>query len=113
MSEHEMTGSSVMDDQRAHKRVRVNMRIAYRDDDHAYRMGRTCNISRGGMYVETGSKPDVEGYVIASLDVEEFGKVIWVQGRVARKTDSGMAIAFTRTDEKGLGNLLSYWCVPF
>jgi Tfp pilus assembly protein PilZ len=103
----------IMEDQRAYKRVRVNMKLAYRDNDHAYRMGRVSDISRGGMFVDTSRHPDVDGYVIASLDVEAFGKVIWVQGYVARKTDTGMAICFTRTDNKGLDNLLSYWCVPF
>jgi Tfp pilus assembly protein PilZ len=46
--------------------------------------------------------------MIASIDVEEFGKVIWVQGRVVWKNTTGMGVEFTRTDEKGLRNLLSY-----
>jgi hypothetical protein len=46
--------------------------------------------------------------VIASIDAEEFGKVIWVQGHVIWKTRSGMAVMFTNSDEKGLNNILSY-----
>jgi hypothetical protein len=102
-----------MQEQREHKRVRVNMRVSYRDNNRAYRTGRVCNLSRGGMYVNTGNNPDMDGYVIASIDAEEFGKVIWVRGQVVRTADSGMAILFSYKDEKGLGNLLSYWCVPF
>lgn len=102
-----------MSDKRLHKRVRVNMKVAYRDNDHAYKMGRVYDISRGGMYVQTGNKPEVDGYVLTSLDAEEFGKVLWLQGKVVWKTRTGMAIMFTNTDEKGLNNLLSYRSVPF
>lgn len=102
-----------MQEQREHKRVRVNMKVSYRDNNRAHRMGRVRDLSRGGMYVSTGNNPDVDGYVIASIDAEEFGKVIWVRGQVVRKSDSEMAILFTHKDEKGLDNLLSYWCAPF
>ncbi len=101
-----------MSDKRSHKRVRVNLKVAYRDNDHAYKMGRVFDISKGGMYVQTPNKPEVDGYVIASLDAEEFGKVIWVQGQIVWKTRSGMAVMFTNTDERGLNNLLSCRSVP-
>ena len=102
-----------MSELRTHKRVRVNMKVAYRNNDQVYKMGRVYDISKGGMYVQTSNNPDVDGYVIASLDAEAFGKVIWVQGSVVWKTRTGMAIKFTNTDEKGLKNLLSYRSVPF
>ena len=103
-----------MEEQRLHKRAQVEMKVAYRDNGLAYKMGRVTNISRGGMFISTQDPPqEVEGYIIASLDAEEFGKIIWTQGRVIRKTDSGIAIIFTRTDEKGLNVLMSYQGVPF
>jgi hypothetical protein len=108
-----LEGLKTMSEMRTHKRVRVNMKVAYRDNDHAYKMGRVYDISKGGMYVQTGNSPGVDGYVIASLDAEAFGKVIWVQGRIIWKTRTGMAVKFTNTDEKGLKNLLSYRSVPF
>jgi hypothetical protein len=118
LKEHEMTfphagTPKFMDHHRAHKRVRVNMRVSYIDNNYTRSMGKVWNLSRGGMFINTGSRPDIDGLVIASMNVEEFGKVIWVRGRVVRKTDSGMAIIFTRTDSKGLDNLLSYWNAPF
>ena len=91
----------------------VKMMFAYRDNDYTDRVGRVCNISKGGMFVDTGNCPNVDGFVIASLNVEEFGKVIWVRGQVVRKTDSGIGIMITRTDYKGLKCLMSYWGVPF
>ncbi len=103
-----------MEEQRAHKRARVNMKVAYKDNGFAYRIGRVSNISRGGMFINTDDPPDdVEGYIIASLDAEEFGKIIWAQGRVVRKTDNGIAILFSRADDRGLNTLLSYQGVPF
>ena len=106
-------GLKAMSEMRTHKRVRVNMKVAYRNNDQVYKMGRVYDISKGGMYVQTRNTPEVDGYLIASLDAEAFGKVIWVQGRVIWKTRTGMAIMFTNTDEKGLKNLLSYRSVPF
>lgn len=102
-----------MKEKRSHKRVRVNMKVAFRDNDNTRRMARVIDLSRGGMYVDTGYAPEVDGFLIASLDAEEFGKVIHVQGRIVRKSYTGMGIAFTWTDEKGLGNLLSYRGAPF
>jgi hypothetical protein len=102
-----------MEEQRIHKRAKVDIRVAYRDNGLAYRMGRVSNISKGGMFISTDTPPDdIEGYVIASLDAEEFGKIIWTQGQVIRKTDSGIAVVFTRIDEKGLDILLSYQGIP-
>ncbi len=103
-----------MEELRAHKRASVNIKIAYRDNDLAYKMGRVVNISRGGMFISTESPPDsVDSYIIASLDAEEFGKIIWTQGRITRKTNSGMAVVFTRIDGKGLDLLLSYQGIPY
>jgi Tfp pilus assembly protein PilZ len=97
-----------MKDLRAHTRIRTNMKVAYRDNERVYTIGRVADLSRGGMYVNTGRPPDIDGFMIASIDAEEFGKVIWVQGRVVWKNYTGMGVEFTRTDEKGLRNLLSY-----
>ncbi|MGC9325064.1 MAG: PilZ domain-containing protein [Desulfomonilia bacterium] len=102
-----------MDEQRNHKRARVKMRVAYRSDDQVYKRGRVRNISRSGMFVDTESPQTSDEYVIASLDVEDFGKVVWVQGRVVRNTNEGMAVVFTRTDEKGLDALMSFQGIPF
>ena len=100
-------------EKRTHKRVRVNMKVAYRDYAHAYRIGLVCDISKGGMYMQTRDMPEVDGNMIASLDAEDFGKIILVQGQVVWKTRSGLGIKFTKTDEKGLNNILSYRRVTF
>ncbi len=103
-----------MEEQRLHKRARVNMKVAYRDNGNAYRIGLVTNISRGGMFIATQSTPDnVDGYLIASLDAEEFGKIIWTQGRVIRKTGSGLAVVFSRMDDKGLNMLMTYQGIPY
>lgn len=102
-----------MEEQRIHKRAKVDIRVAYKDNGLAYRMGRVSNISKGGMFIITGVPPDdIDGYIVASLDAEEFGKIIWTQGQVIRKTNTGIAVAFTRIDEKGLDILLSHRGIP-
>ncbi len=102
-----------MDEHRAHERVRVNIRIAYRDTGYAYKIGRVSNISRGGAFIVTSSPPGpVNEFMTASIDVEDLGKIIWVQGRVVRKNGAGMGIAFTRIDGKGLDLYLSHLGIP-
>ncbi|MFY9396955.1 MAG: PilZ domain-containing protein [Desulfomonilia bacterium] len=103
-----------MEDRRAHKRIVVNMKVAYRDSGSAYRMGRVANISRGGMFILTDSPVwNIDDYLFASIDVQEFGKVIWVQGHIVRKCLEGIAVKFTRSDDKGINMLLSSRGVPF
>jgi hypothetical protein len=103
-----------MEEQRVSKRVNVNIRVAYRDDGHAYKIGRVSNISKGGAFIDTDTPPNaVNEYFTASLDVEDLGKIIWIQGRVVRKTSKGMGVVFTRSDTKGLDLYLSYLGVAF
>jgi ribosomal protein L18 len=102
-----------MAEKRNNKRVRVNMKVDYRDDTHNDKMGLVVDISKSGMYVQTGYAPEVKGYVMASLDAEDFGKVIWVEGCVVWRSRTGMAVTFTNTDAKGLNNLLTSRSAPF
>lgn len=95
-----------MAEKRYYKRVRVDMKVDYRDDTHADRMGWVMNISKNGMYMKTDDTPEVKGRVVASLDAEDLGKVIRVEGRVVWKNDTGLAVKFLNTDEKELDNLL-------
>jgi hypothetical protein len=96
-----------MTENRKHKRARVIMKVYYSYGAHSDRTAKVIDISKGGMYLETGYAPEVEGYLLASLDAEDFGKIIWVQGRIVRKTNIGMGIMFTKIDEAGLNNLLT------
>ncbi|HPC47731.1 MAG TPA: PilZ domain-containing protein [Deltaproteobacteria bacterium] len=102
-----------MTDKRACKRVRVNMKAAFRDNGHALRRGRVLNLSRCGMYLETGHGVLLDGFVTVSLDAEEFGKVIHVHGVVVRKSPTGFGVAFVRADDRGLANVLAYLGAPF
>jgi hypothetical protein len=103
-----------MEEHRAHKRVKVNVRIAYRDTGYAYKVGRVSNISKGGVFIAAMNPPEeINDYLTASIDVEDLGKIIWAQGRVVRKTRTGMGVSFTRIDSKGLEVFLNYLGVPF
>lgn len=97
-----------MDEKRTDRRTKVSMKVLFRCDSPAYVQGHVVNISHSGMFVETGNPPLEGDYVLASVDVEEFGKVVWVQGRVVRRETSGVAIAFTRSDQKGINALLAF-----
>jgi hypothetical protein len=103
-----------MDEHRANKRANVNVRVAYRDNVYGYTLGRASSISRGGMFIVTNKPSEsLNEFLTASIDVEDLGKIVWAQGRVIRKTSTGMGVAFTRVDSKGLDLFLSYLGIPF
>lgn len=95
-----------MAEKRTYQRARVNMKVDYSYDNHTNNLGRVIDISKGGMFVQTNDTPGVSAQLMASIDAEDFGKVIWIEGRVVRTTSTGMAVMFTNIDEKGLDNLL-------
>lgn len=104
-----------MHEKRVHYRVKVNVQVAFRSKRINSQLGQVLNLSRSGMFVETKAVPGQGDYVIASLDAQEFGKVVWSEGRVVRLTKSdkknvkGMAVEFTRADFKGLDNLIEIY----
>lgn len=102
-----------MVENRNNKRVSVNMKVDYRDNAHADQMGWVIDISKSGMYVQTGFHPEMKGHLVASIDNEDFGKVLWVEGRVVWTDSMGIAVMFTNADTEGLKNLVTYRGAPF
>lgn len=76
--------------------------VRYRGDTNGLIRGYVLDISRGGMFVVTNAAQKVGAYIMADIDVAEFGKVIWAQGRVIRSTGFGVGIKFTHIDAKGI-----------
>lgn len=101
-----------MQEKRVHYRINLKVQVAFRSKTINSQLGQVLNLSRGGMFVEAKAVPGQGDYVIASLDAQEFGKVVWSEGRVVRLTKpdkknlKGMAVEFTRADFKGLDNLI-------
>jgi hypothetical protein len=102
-----------MDEKRKSSRTSVNLKVIFMGDSMSYSRGKVNNISKGGMFVQTESPQDTGEYILASIDVDNMGQIAWAQGRVVRKTDSGMAIEFTRTDSRGIESIISNWGMPY
>jgi hypothetical protein len=96
-----------MENLRASRRARVSMMVAYSDGSTS-KMGTVQDISMHGMYVHTGSRPEGHDLISATINVDQLGKVIWVTGRVVRRTGSGMAVVFLAGDSRGLGSVMTY-----
>ena len=95
-----------MVEKRKYKRATVKMKVIISNDTQNKKMGTVIDISKNGMFVQTEDAPEVKGALVASIDAENFGKVIWVEGHVVRRISTGIGVMFTNTDEKGLNNLL-------
>jgi Tfp pilus assembly protein PilZ len=93
-------------EKRKYKRAKVKIKACYSEGAYTNVIANVIDISKGGMYVQDGYAPEVQENLVASLDAEDLGKVIWVEGRVVRKTSDGIGVLFTNTDEKDLDNLL-------
>lgn len=97
-------------DRRVHRRsdlsVWVEASIPYSGNAQFYDMGVTANISRGGMYIDTDI-PVAEGsYLNAHLNLDDSGRPLWVQGRVVRNSDQGVAMEFAQAEMERLSRVL-------
>ncbi len=95
-----------MVEKRKYRREKVNMRVCYGEGAYTKVRASVVDISEGGMFVHDTYAPEVQENLEASLDAEDFGKVVWVEGLVVRKTNTGFGVMFTNTDKRGLENLL-------
>jgi c-di-GMP-binding flagellar brake protein YcgR len=97
-----------MQEMRAFERVAVDIRALFRGGNGGNLRGHVCDISLGGMYIETATVQRIGSYILVDLDVESLGKIVWAQGRVVRVTSLGMAIEFARLDARGIQSLLEF-----
>lgn len=96
-----------MPDRRTDPRNEVVMEVVYSWSREGSEEGRVSNISRSGMFVETARVPEEGTRLSASLNAEHIGKVVWIQGRVIRRTPYGMAVRFTSMDTHGIEALVT------
>jgi len=101
-----------MEEMRKNPRASVNLKVVFMGDSMNYSRGRVNNISKCGMFVQTDTPQELGTYILASIDVDNMGRIVWAQGRVVRKSENGMAIEFTRTDARGVDSIISCWGVP-
>lgn len=102
-----------MDDRRKNSRTSVNLKVVFMGDSMSYNRGKVDNISKSGMFIQTDAPRDVGMYILASIDVDNMGRIVWAQGRVMRRSQDGMAIEFTRTDTRGIDSIISSWGMPY
>jgi pimeloyl-ACP methyl ester carboxylesterase len=98
------------EDRRVHRRKEIAMgieaSIPYSGNAQYYELGHTVNISQGGLYVDTNLPLDEGAYVNLSLNISESERPIWVQGRVVRSSDKGVAMYISHAESERLNRLL-------
>ena len=93
-----------MKNRRASKRIimekKMDAIITYNDTLKEAHGCCICDMSSRGMFLETKTVLEKDAYVNMLVSSEELlGKALWVQGFVVRTQSTGMAIAFTHTDD--------------
>jgi Tfp pilus assembly protein PilZ len=92
---------------RKHSRKLIKIEARYQDVKGAVLKGTVRNISLGGVYIETGYPLETQSHVVVSLDAQDIGKVIDVQGKVVRVIPHrGMAIEFLSKEHRDIKLLL-------
>lgn len=86
---------SHFDDRRRGRRLHVDRAVTCSPEGTEQKRARLINISKGGMYVETDVACDVGQEMSFNLSGKNLGPIMRVRGRVARRSDRGMAIQFT------------------
>lgn len=83
------------DDRRRGRRLHVDRTVTCTPDGREIKTGHLINISMDGMYMETDAPFDVGQEMSFNLSRRNLGPIMRVRGRVARRSDRGMAIQFT------------------
>lgn len=103
-----LEGAGVRKDKRKYSRRLLRIEVRYEGINGEVLKGTACNISRGGLYIETGHPLEKGSQLRVTLDAHDFGKVIDVSGRVVRvEQGRGMAVEFDDQNHSGIIHLIS------
>jgi predicted RNA-binding protein YlqC (UPF0109 family) len=92
---------------RKYSRKLIKIEARYQDVMGSVLKGTVRNISLGGVYIETNYPLEPQANVVVSLDAQDIGKVIDVQGKVVRAVPHrGMAIEFLSKEHRDIKLLL-------
>ncbi len=95
-----------MNERREYPRRKISIPLSYRSQMNGDHMGRVRDICNGGMLFESGIKHKIGEKIQADLDLEVYGKVVWVRGNVVHVSDKGIGIRFTNYDRVGIDEIL-------
>lgn len=103
-----LQGADVRKDKRRYSRRLLRIEVRYQGSNGEVLKGTVGNISRGGVYIETGHPLEKGSRLMATLDAHDLGKVIDVPGCVVRvEQGRGMAVEFDDHDDREIGRLIS------
>jgi rubrerythrin len=95
-----------MNERREYSRRKISIPMSYRSHLNGNHMGQVRDISIGGMLFESDIKHKIGERIQADLDLEVYGKVVWVRGNVVHVSDQGIGIRFTNYDRVGIDEIL-------
>jgi Tfp pilus assembly protein PilZ len=101
-------------EKREFDRKKIHVPVRYSIDMIGEYLGFVHDISYGGMFFESKENHKVCDEIQADLNVELYGKIVWMHGYVIRATEKGIAVKFTHFDKNGLDEIMqlekqNYW----
>lgn len=105
---YRVQGADVRRDKRKYSRRLLRIEVRYEGLNGEVLKGTAGNISRGGVYIETGHPLEKDSRLRVTLDAHDFGKVIDVPGSVVRvEKGRGMAVEFDDQNHSEIRRLIS------
>lgn len=95
-----------MNERREYPRRKISIPMRYRSKTNGDQMGQVRDISPGGMLFESEIEHRIGERIQADLDLEVYGKVVWVRGNVVHVSDKGTGIRFTNYDRAGIDEIM-------
>ena len=106
MSKNVEHDTTELKERREFERKKIEVPVRYSIDMRGEYLGFVNDISYGGMFFESKQTHKVSDKIQADLNVELYGKVVWMHGYVNRASQKGMAVKFTHIDKNGFDEII-------
>jgi rubrerythrin len=95
-----------MRERRKYGRKKISVPVRYRSGSKGDQLGYMNDISSGGMFLESNVKHEVGENILADLNEDTYGKIVWAYGNVVHTSHKGIGVNFIFFDKPGVEELI-------
>jgi rubrerythrin/Tfp pilus assembly protein PilZ len=95
-----------MRERRKYARKKISVPVRYRTSNKGDHLGYMNDISNGGIFLESNVKHEVGDNILAYLNEDTYGKIVWAYGSVVHTSHKGVGVNFIFFDKPGVEELI-------
>lgn len=99
-----------MRERRKHERKKISISVRYKSGNKGDHLGYMNDISNGGMFLESNVKHEVGENILADLNDDTYGKIVWAYGNVVHTSHNGVGVNFIFLDKSGVDKIIDLAC---